>query len=111
MPRFLRDVITQDDHMVCGDLIKVGGGRDALAAQVHIGQRLEQHDPVFTHLRRAVQPLPFGLGDVAVPLCGQIVQCFKPGIVAGAVILGFGVAQPGNEPVCPGGHSKHRYIL
>ena len=56
-------------------------------------------------LRRAVQALPFGFGNIAVPLGGQIIQRLKAGIVACAVIFRFGVAQPGNQPVCPGGHS------
>ena len=111
MSRLLGDVIAQHNDVVCRDLVKVGGGGNALSAQVHVGQRLEQHDLVAVHLCRAVQALPFGFGNVALPLRGQIVQRLKTGVVAGAVIFRFGVAQSGNQPVRPGGHFEHRYIL
>ena len=105
MARLLGDVVAQYDDVVGGDLIKVGGGGNALAAQVHIGQRLQQHDLVVAHLGGAVQALPLGFGNVAVPLRSQIIQRLKPGVVAGAIIFRFRVAQPGDQPVRPGGHS------
>ena len=57
------------------------------------------------HLGGAVQALPLGFGNVAVPLRSQIIQRLKPGVVAGAIIFRFRVAQPGDQPVRPGGHS------
>ena len=53
---------------------------------------------VAVHLALSPQALKFGLANRDVPLVGQRVQRGKTGVVAGAIVLCFGIAQPCNEP-------------
>ena len=94
----LRDIIAQHQHMVGRDLEKARHGGDGIAGEVHVGQGLQQHHLVAVHLALSPQALKFGLANRDVPLGGQRVQRGKTGVVAGAVIFCFGVAQPCNEP-------------
>ena len=61
MPRLLGDVIAQDDDMIGLDLVKTGSGGDALARQIHVGQRAQQHHLVAVHLGDAYSPCHFAL--------------------------------------------------
>ena len=49
-------------------------------------------------LEELAQALELGFAHRDVPLVGQRVQRGKTGVVAGAIVLCFGVAQPCNEP-------------
>ena len=94
----LGDVIAQHQHMVGRDLEKARHGGDGIAGKVHVGQRLQQHHLVAVHLALSPQALELGFAHRDVPLVGQRVQRGKTGVVAGAIVLCFGVAQPCNEP-------------
>ena len=94
----LRDVIAQHQHMVGRNLEKARHRGDGIAGKVHVGQGLKQHHLVAVHLALSPQALELGFAHRDVPLVGQRVQRGKTGVVAGAIVLCFGVAQPCNEP-------------
>ena len=50
------------------------------------------------HIPLAPQALKFGFADRDAPLGGEGVQRGEPGVVAGAVVFGFRIAEAGNEP-------------
>ena len=79
-------------------MCELGGSAHALAGQVHVGQRLEQHHLAAIHGALAPQPLKLGLHRLDVPALGQVIQGFKAHVVAGAIVFLFRVAQPHNEP-------------
>ena len=81
-----------------GILKKDARGGDGVPRQIHIGEGLEQADLAAAHFPLAPQPLELGLGDRDLPLAGQVVQSGKPGVVAGALVFGLGIAQAGDQP-------------
>ena len=94
----LGDIVAQDDDVVGGDLEKARQRGDGIAGEVHVGQGFQQHHLVAVHLALSPQALELGFAHRDVPLVGQRVQRGKTGVVAGAIVLCFGVAQPCNEP-------------
>jgi len=84
--------------VVNGNFEKVRGGRNGVARKVHVGQGLEQHHLVAVHFALAPQAFEFGLADADAPLAGQVVQRGITGVVAGAVVFCFRVAETGDQP-------------
>ena len=94
----LGDIVAQDDDVVSGDFEEARQRGDGVARKIHVGQGLEQHDLVAVHIPLAPQALKFGFADRDAPLGGEGVQRGEPGVVAGAVVFGLRVAQPGDQP-------------
>ena len=92
------NVVKQDDDPLGRHLEKGAELQNGPAGQVHIGQGLQQIQPVSVVVRLAVEPLKFGLVHPNPQLFRQQVQAAKAHIVPGFGVFGAGIAQTHNEP-------------
>ena len=98
-----RDIVGQNDDMRRRDFIEPCGCLHRLAAEVHIGGGLQQHQLEAVEGRLPGETLKLDPVYLGTQIIGQRIQCGKANIVPGVPVFAAGIAQPDHQIIAAGG--------